>query len=86
MAFACGAAIDVGPGLVSWNCFPLYPLHREHVLESDTTDELAHKFDAKMAERFGFSYGIFDSCGECKHFKRKVCRGGCKSFKTLEYA
>jgi hypothetical protein len=84
--FSCGAAVDIGPGLKAWNCFPLFQLHREDVLESKNINELVRKFDAGMDDCFGHTTGIFPECGECKHFRRRTCQGGCKSFKSFGYA
>ena len=83
LSFMCGAAVDIGPGLKAWNCFPLFQLHRENVLESKNLNELVQKFDANMNEHFNNQIGIFPECIDCKHFKRQTCQGGCKSFKSI---
>ena len=48
-SFVCGAAIDIGPNLKTWNCFPLFQLHRENVLESKNIEKLIYKFNTKMS-------------------------------------
>jgi hypothetical protein len=83
-SFVCGAAIDIGPGLKAWNCFPLFQLHKEDVLESKNMHELIQKFDTNMDEYFNHQAGIFQECDDCKYFKRHACEGGCKSFKSIE--
>jgi radical SAM protein with 4Fe4S-binding SPASM domain len=85
-SFTCGAAIDIGPGLKAWNCFPLFQLHKENVLESKNMDELIRKFDMNMNEYFYQTTGIFRECDDCKYLKRHICQGGCKSFKSIRYA
>jgi hypothetical protein len=82
-AFTCGAAVDIGPGLKAWNCFPLFQLHKENVLESKNLRELVQKFDTNMYEYFNRQTGIFRKCDDCKYFKRRACQGGCKSFKSI---
>jgi len=82
-SFVCGVAIDIGPKLKAWNCFPLFQLHRENVLEAKNIEELINKFNTKTNEYFNHQIGIFDECNDCKYFKRKVCEGGCKSFKSI---
>jgi len=82
-SFVCGSAVDIGPGLKAWNCFPLFQLHKENVLESKNMDELVQKFDANMDKYFNHQAGIFPECADCKYFKRHVCQGGCKSFKSI---
>jgi sulfatase maturation enzyme AslB (radical SAM superfamily) len=82
-SFACGAAVDIGPGLKAWNCFPLFQLHKENVLESKNMRELIRKFDTNMHEYFNRRVGIFRECDDCKYLKRRACQGGCKSFKSI---
>jgi sulfatase maturation enzyme AslB (radical SAM superfamily) len=85
-SFSCGTAVDIGPGLKAWNCFPLFQLHKENVLESKNMNELIRKFDTNMDGYFNHQTGIFSECDECKYFTRRVCQGGCKSFKSFGYA
>jgi organic radical activating enzyme len=82
-SFACGSAIDIGPKLNAWNCFPLFQLHRENVLESESMGALIWKFAEKTDNYFNHQPGIFSECGNCKYFKRRICQGGCKSFKSI---
>ena len=82
-SFSCGAAIDIGPGLEAWNCFPLFQLHREKVLESKSILDLATKIDINMRKFFNNKAGIFDECPDCVYFLRRLCEGGCKSFKSI---
>ena len=83
MAFCCRIALDIGPKLDAWSCFPLFQLHHENVLESETMKVLVDKFDTHLVEYFDYKPGIFEACGMCKYYKRKVCEGGCKSFKSI---
>ena len=83
VAFCCDAAIDIGPGLNVWNCFPLFQLHKENVLESTNMKDLLKKFHHHMRDRFGGKTGIFEECKDCKHLRRRTCRGGCKSFNSI---
>jgi len=82
-SFVCGAAIDIGPGLEAWNCFPLFQLHREQVLDSKNMKELSNKFDIFMTKYFNNKIGIFEECKDCVYLKRRLCEGGCKSFKSM---
>ncbi|MDR0430642.1 MAG: radical SAM protein [Tannerellaceae bacterium] len=82
-SFCCGAALDIGPGLEAWNCFPLFQLHKEKALEAENMGELIKKFRVNMNSYFGGQPGIFEKCGACKHYMRKTCGGGCKSFKSV---
>ena len=82
-SFVCGAAIDIGPGLEAWNCFPLFQLHREQVLDSKNMKDLTHQFDIFMNEYFNNQAGIFEECIDCEYLKHRLCQGGCKSFKSI---
>ncbi|MDR3219610.1 MAG: radical SAM protein [Dysgonamonadaceae bacterium] len=82
-SFTCGAVIDIGPKLKAWNCFPLFQLHSENVLESKNMNELVRKFNKTMDAYFNSQTGIFPQCVDCKYFKRRVCQGGCKSLKSV---
>ncbi|MDR0604120.1 MAG: radical SAM protein [Bacteroidales bacterium] len=82
-SFVCDVAIDIGPGLKAWNCFPLFQLHKENVLESKSINELIRKFNTKMNNYFNHQVGIYEECVDCKYYKWYVCQGGCKSFKSF---
>jgi radical SAM protein with 4Fe4S-binding SPASM domain len=82
-SFACGAALDIGPKLKVWNCFPLFQLHQENALEAKNVNKLVWKFNKQTDKYFNNQTGIFAECAECKYFKRHVCEGGCKSFKSV---
>jgi hypothetical protein len=83
-SFACGVVIDIGPGLEAWFCFPLFQLHRERVLDSKNMHELARKFHVFTHEYFNKEVGIFEECAGCDYMKRRLCQGGCKSFKSIQ--
>lgn len=85
MNFMCGAAIDVGPGLKAWNCFPLFQLGKIDALGypdlEHLRDALVENTDAQLTE----APGIFAECGECDMRLRGLCEGGCKSFKSIKH-
>jgi len=82
-SFACGAVVDIGPGLEAWSCFPLFQLHREQISDSTNMRELTRKFDMFMKGYFDNQVGIFEECADCEYLKRRLCEGGCKSFKSI---
>lgn len=81
--FMCGSAIDVGPGLQAWNCFPLFQLGRVDAMDSENLKELSNKLESKLAETLGSKYGIFEECATCDLRENGRCEGGCKSFKSV---
>lgn len=82
--FMCGSAIDIGPGLKAWNCFPLFQLGRVNALDACNMEELGKLLDLKLQETLGDAPGIFVECGDCDLMKNKRCEGGCKSFKSIK--
>lgn len=83
--FMCGAAVDVGPGLKAWNCFPLFQLGKIDALEypdiESLRDALVENTDAQLTD----APGIFAECAECEMRLRRLCEGGCKSFKSIKH-
>ena len=84
MNFCCGAAIDIGPDLEAWNCFPLSQLKRLNIFDYPDVMQLKIGFDEYMDNLFDGQKGIYDECVNCKHMKQRQCDGGCKSFKTIK--
>ncbi|MBR6438581.1 MAG: radical SAM protein [Bacteroidales bacterium] len=81
--FCCGAAVDVGPRLETWNCFPLFQLSHVNALDYPDMESLTLGLVHKMEEDLGGKPGIFEHCQECEYFKNRLCNGGCKSFKSF---
>lgn len=84
LGFMCGAAIDIGPGLQAWNCFPLFQLGRVNALEAKSMEDLQKMLNAKLEETLGCQVGVLPECAECDLLKRGLCEGGCKSFKSVK--
>lgn len=83
IGFMCGSAIDIGPGLQAWNCFPLFQLGRVDALGARTMEELKVQLNAKLEETLGCGPGVLPGCAVCDLRRRKLCEGGCKSFKSI---
>ncbi|MFH0781122.1 MAG: radical SAM protein [Pseudomonadota bacterium] len=78
LSFSCSPAVDVGPDLESWYCFPLSKFSRIPVREMDNLFQLKEKFGKldKMIRKF-CSPGIFDRCSNCRLRRNNQCSGGC---------
>lgn len=77
--FRCGAAIDVGPDLSVWACFPLSGYNKHSLLEFQNHEELCHCFaDFHNSIRIEVG-GIFEKCDSCQHRIKGLCSGGCLS-------
>ena len=79
--FACEPAMDIGPELEAWHCFPLSKLHRVSLRKYKTLDRVNGRLQ-ELADglREKFEPGIFKRCGECMYRKRGQCSGGCLGF------
>lgn len=81
--FMCGSALDIGPKLQAWNCFPLFQLGRVDAMDACNLMELKQKLDARLEETLGPNVGLFEECAECELMLNKRCEGGCRSFKSF---
>lgn len=77
--FRCGAAIDVGPDMSVWACFPLSGYNKKSLLEFQNHEELCRFFaDFHNSVRVEVG-GIFEKCDNCKYRQQGICSGGCLS-------
>lgn len=83
LGFMCGAALDIGPGLQAWNCFPLFQLGRVNALDACNMEELKKMLNDKLEETLGCAPGVLPQCMDCYERKQGLCEGGCKSFKSV---
>ncbi len=81
--FLCGAALDFGPNLECWNCFPLFQMGRVKALEAKSLEELKGMLAKQNEKILGPTSGVFPECATCDLRRRGLCQGGCKSFKSL---
>lgn len=84
MNFLCGAAIDIGPKLQAWNCFPLFQLGRVDALSVGSMQELDQLLLRRNEEVLGPRTGIFEACFSCELMRRGLCQGGCRSFHSTK--
>lgn len=84
MGFMCGAAIDIGPGLQAWNCFPLFQLGYVNALDADNEEDLTKLLQAQVAKEIGDSCGVRPECPTCEFMLHGRCEGGCRSFKSIK--
>lgn len=81
--FVCGAAVDVGPGLKVWNCFPLFQLGKVDALDYPDMQSLREALGRQCAPSLAPGEGIFEECAGCDMRLKNYCQGGCKSFKSI---
>jgi radical SAM protein with 4Fe4S-binding SPASM domain len=77
VSFGCGPAIDIGPDMKVWSCFPLSNMHKRSLFEFNSMQEIDtfyRELHNKIRRETG---GIFKECDDCSHRFSDVCRGGC---------
>jgi radical SAM protein with 4Fe4S-binding SPASM domain len=77
LKFGCGPAIDIGPDMTVWSCFPLSEFHKKSIFEFDSfPDVINHYLHLQQALRVE-SGGIFEKCDDCRYREEGLCSGGC---------
>jgi radical SAM protein with 4Fe4S-binding SPASM domain len=77
ISFGCGPAIDIGPDMMVWSCFPLSGVYKKSLFDFNSMQEIGNYYrelHQKIREEAG---GIFEACDSCQHRTSEVCRGGC---------
>ena len=77
LKFGCGPAIDIGPDMMVWACFPLSDYQKKSLFEFKSMAEIHDfylSFHRKVQTESG---GIFEKCDICDYRKRELCSGGC---------
>lgn len=77
ISFGCGPAIDIGPDMMVWSCFPLSGFHKRSLFEFNSLQELMDYYKnlhSRIRTEIG---GIFMDCDNCEHRNNELCKGGC---------
>jgi len=77
VSFGCGPAIDIGPDMMVWSCFPLSGIQKRSLYEFNSLQEIGsfyRELHMKIRKKAG---GIFKDCEGCVHRANDVCKGGC---------
>jgi len=77
LSFGCGPAIDIGPDMMVWSCFPLSNFHKRSLFEFNSLQEIGNFYNnlhAKIRTEIG---GIFEECDNCPQRYNELCMGGC---------
>ena len=78
LVFKCGPAIDIGPDMSVWSCFPLSGFNKRSVFEFDSIREIDDFYNEKMKEMRN-DEGIYENCTSCNYRKNGLCTAGCVS-------
>ena len=77
VTFSCGPAIDIGPDMQVWACFPLSNYEKKSLYDFDNVDEIKRYFSTQHSNLRKDKKGIFDECQECVYLTENLCMGGC---------
>ncbi|MCD4682176.1 MAG: radical SAM protein [Bacteroidales bacterium] len=77
LSFKCGPAIDIGPDMMLWSCFPLSNFHKKSIFDFNSLQEVKSFYDEIHTKIRSESGGIFENCNDCIHRDAGLCKGGC---------
>lgn len=77
LSFQCGPAIDIGPDMSCWACFPLSDFNKKSIFDFSSFRELHDFYENKMMEIRNEIRGLYLECDYCDHYKHNICSGGC---------
>lgn len=77
LSFGCGPAIDIGPDMMVWSCFPLSNYNKKSLYEFNSIQDIIgfyRDLHGKIRVEVG---GIYEKCDDCRHLNSGLCSGGC---------
>jgi len=77
LKFGCGPAIDIGPDMTVWPCFPLSHVRRRSIYEFNSLQEVRGFFDDFHSKARLEAAGIYPECDTCRYKRDGLCAGGC---------
>jgi hypothetical protein len=75
--FGCGPAIDIGPDMTVWCCFPLSSHHKKSIFEFDSIGDIVNFYHERLTSIRVEAGGIYDACDDCYYREEGKCAGGC---------
>ncbi|MFC2112024.1 radical SAM protein [Bacteroidota bacterium] len=75
--FNCGPALDIGPDMSVWSCFPLSNYQRKSIYDFDSLNDIRRFYEQLHHKVRTEAGGIFEECDSCKYREENLCSGGC---------
>ncbi len=75
--FVCDPAIDIGPDMSVWSCFPLSNYRKRSLYEFNSVQEIREYYKQLHVDTRKKTTGVFNSCEGCTYFENGSCSGGC---------
>lgn len=85
LTFGCGPAVDIGPDMNIWSCFPLSEYHKRSIYDFDSIQDIRKYYEDLHKSIRVESSGIFEACDECIHREENLCQGGCLAHMLNEF-
>lgn len=79
VSFRCGSAIDIGPDMDVWSCFPLSGYNKRSLFDFKDYAELRHYFEEFHKAVRTEVGGLYEKCDYCDYRQKDLCSGGCLS-------
>ena len=77
LQFGCGPAVDIGPDMMVWSCFPLSDFNKKSLYDFNSIQDIV-KFYQKLHNKIRIEIGgIFEECDDCQYRDKELCLGGC---------
>jgi radical SAM protein with 4Fe4S-binding SPASM domain len=77
LSFGCGPAVDIGPDLSVWSCFPLSQYHKKSLYDFNNLKEIGEHYRSLHAKIRVEAGGIYQRCDSCRYRESELCMGGC---------
>lgn len=85
LSFGCGPAVDIGPDMKVWSCFPLSNLEKRSLYDFNSIQEVVEFYSSVHRKVRIETGGILEECDDCIHRERKLCQGGCIAHFAKDY-
>jgi hypothetical protein len=77
LRFGCNPAVDIGPDMTVWCCFPLSAYHKKSVFEFNLIGDISNFYQERLNNIRIEAGGIYDACDTCIYREEGKCAGGC---------
>jgi cyclic pyranopterin phosphate synthase len=76
VVFFCSPAVDIGPDMQVWSCFPLANYEKRSLYDFDNVADIKKYFSMQHKKIREDKNEIFEECKICAYFG-ELCMGGC---------
>jgi len=75
--FGCGPAVDIGPDMTVWSCFPLSSYQKKSIYDFDSFDDIVKFYEDFHSKVRIEVAGVYNECDGCRYRENHICDGGC---------